>query len=178
MIDSLLSYIKKDVAPRYHRIIFTTHPWLSALVGVSIAAGCIEVADNLKFFDVAGPLLTYNTVVIGFCVSAMAICFTFSKRFSAILCRRKDPNSGISAYRDLIFVFSWTALTHLLSSVVLLFSYFIFGNFILHIENGFSYRIFLIITVQLYCILQFVVTVITVHQVANIYALINEVDSQ
>lgn len=174
----MLSYVKNDVGPRYHRIVFTTHPWLAAVVGGAVAAGYIKVASDLKFFDVAGSLLTYNTVVIGFCVSAMAICFTFSKRFSAILCKRKDPNSGLSAYKDLIFVFSWTSLIHLFSSIILLCYYFIFGNFLMGGNEYFSFRLFFLVLPQLYCILQFVVTIITVHQVANIYALVTEFDSQ
>lgn len=172
MIDSLTSYVRKDVFPRYHRIIFTAHPWISAVISLLVTAEYVPIAKSLKFFDVSSALLTYNTVVIGFCVSAMAICFTFSKRFSAILCKMKDEQSGFSSYQDLIFVFSWTALSHMAASFLIVIYYFVFSNFEFRdlIQKGFSFYIFSLLTIQIYCFLQFFVTVITVHQVANVYA--------
>ncbi len=174
-----MSYVWKDVRPRIHRIFFTAHPWLSAVLSLSAARGYFPFAADVKFFDVAGALLTYNTVVIGFCVSAMAICFTFSKRFSKLLCMVKDESTGFSSYRDLVFVFSWTSLAHTIASIVVLFLYFFVGNFVFEemVRNGFSWVVFVFLSVELYCIFQFLVTVITVHQAANIYAMASEKDS-
>lgn len=173
-----MSYVRRDVFPRYHRILFTAHPWLSAVASLFATSGSVNIAKDLKFFDVAGALLTYNTVVIGFCVSAMAICFTFSKRFSSILCKKKDEESGFSAYQDLIFVFSWTAMVHMIASSIIIYYYFAFGNFLFSeiIEDGFNLYIFFILFFQIYCFFQFFVTIITVHQAANVYAMLSSLD--
>ncbi|MBB3648847.1 hypothetical protein FHX14_005076 [Rhizobium sp. BK619] len=160
------------MAPRYHRILFTSHPWIAGVVSLAIADGYVPVSVDLKYFDIGGPLLTYDTVVIGFCVTAMAICFSFSKRFSSILCKVRDGDSGYSAYEDLIFVFSWTSFIHMVSSFIMVSYYFLYGNFVLSqvIAAGFSLAIFVILFFQLYSALQFFVTIVTVHQVARLYA--------
>lgn len=176
MIDSLISYIRKDVFPRYHRILFTSHPWLAASVALGAAKGYFPISEDLKYFAISSSLLTYNTVVIGFCVSAVAICFTFSKRFSSILCKIKDHDSGFSSYQDLVFVFSWTAMVHMCASVVIIYLYFSHGDFSLsaEVDGGFSFVVLILLMVEIYCFLQFFVTIITVHQVANVYAKMSE----
>lgn len=170
MIDSLWSYVSVEVAPRFHRILFTSHPWIAAIGAMGICAGYLPVAADTKFYDISGLFLTYDTVVIGFCVTAMAICFSFSKRFSAILC--KAMIAGFSAYEDLIFVFSWTSFIHMISSVLIIFTYFSLGNFSFFdlINKGFDLFLFFILFFQFYSILQFFVTIVTVHQVAKLYA--------
>lgn len=178
MIDSLITYVRQEVFPRYHRILFTTHPWLGAVGAIAFADGYIPVADDVQYFDIASPLLTYNTVVIGFCVTSIAICFTFSKRFSSVLCRQKDSESGISAYEDLVFVFSWTSLVHMVSLLYILVCYVVYGNFKLEevISRGFNFSAFIFIFMQFYSLMQFFVSIITVHQVAKLYSKLSAIE--
>lgn len=170
MIDSLWTYFSEEVVPRYSRIFFTSHPWVSATVSLSVTAGLAPIAEKTKFFEIASPLLTYDTVVIGFCVTAMAICFSFSKRFSSVLCKIKIGK--FSAYEDLIFVFSWTSMIHMFSSLIIIVMYAMTGDFNIYdvVQGGFSFQVFIFVFVQLYSILQFFVTIVTVHQVAKLYA--------
>lgn len=80
--------------------------------------------------------------------------------------------AGFSAYEDLIFVFSWTSFIHMVSSVLIIFTYFSLGNFSFFdlINEGFDLFLFFILFFQFYSILQFFVTIVTVHQVAKLYA--------
>lgn len=170
MIDSLWTYFAEEVVPRYPRILFTSHPWVAATVALAVAADIAPVAEKTNFFEIASPLLTYDTVVIGFCVTAMAICFSFSKRFSSVLCKIKIGK--FSAYEDLIFVFSWTSFIHMFASLIIIVIYAAIGDFNIYnvVKNGFSFQVFLFFFVQIYSILQFFITIVTVHQVAKLYA--------
>lgn len=174
MIDSFLSYTRKDIFPRYQRVIFTSHPWIAAVASLLFASGYVKTSSGLKYYDVINLLVTYDTVVMGFCVTAITICFTFSKRFSSVLCKSRDSGSGFSAFEDLIFVFSWTAIIHLFSIVISFFAIIFYGNFPMNFPAGvlFELKVFIFSFFHIYSFLQFFVAVITVHQVAMIYAMV------
>lgn len=82
---------------------------------------------------------------------------------------RKLANSAFSAYHDLLFVFSWTAITHFLASALTFVGIMVYGDlkWATIIASHFSYVVFSVTFMQTYAFCQFLVMIITVHQAAE-----------
>ena len=178
MFDSIWFFARRQLAPRWKRVLGTSHPFAALILGLGGANFPAFQENSARVSEFAGALLTYNTVVIGFCVTAMAICFTFSKRFSTILSKISDNDTGFSAFEDLIFVFSWTSIVHI-SSLVLILSIYLSGGSVeikYYFNGNFTWLKFIGISVQSYAIAQFLVTAIVVHQAAILHSKVSSQD--
>ena len=174
MLDSALSYVSKQAAKQYGRVLFTTHPYLSGVIAISYYFYREDLRRaELSLSSLFAVFLTYNTVVFGFCIAALALAIAIpNEQFLKFISERDEKNR--TPYRDLIFVFSWTAVVHWIS-FVFLFSITIFEgvNYIIPPDNFSILPVFifyLFAWVQLYALFQFLVNIFTVFEVADLYS--------
>lgn len=170
MIDSAYSYIRDEIAPRYHRVLFTTHPWLSAVISLTLTNGVPEFHKDVKLSALVFYISTYSSLAIGFCVTGMTVCFALSERYIKFLSKSKDI-TGKDALDDLIFVFSWTAIINVIEISYSIFLYMFVGDVTLKvwISQNFKISAFFLLFIVIYSFLQFFVAVITVSQSVLMY---------
>lgn len=176
MIKPLLSYAKTGLLPRLGRIIFQPQVLLSVAIGTSsFHWGPNLAAAQLKASDVGGMILTYAAIAFGFCITGMALVLTLpSDRFLKTLQKHQSDTKGQSSYLDLLFVFSWTAVCHWLLVVSAIAAILLRGAApaLLTTSDGFGWRAFLswFAGICAYSLIQFLMTVITLSQVGELYS--------
>lgn len=174
MLRALRQYVAEETAPRWKAIILS---W-ETLISVAVLVCFITYGDRLfrtypKISDVTTGLIAYASIALGFCVAGLTIALTLPEpRFTL---RLAAPTTGrrTSAYSDLLFVFSWTAITHWFA-VLMLFGVVLFsdGGAVL-LPAGHStarkWIVALMAFLCIYCLCQFLITLITLSQVGNLY---------
>jgi hypothetical protein len=176
MIRPLRSYASKEVKPRLRRIVLQPQVALA----VAIGAACIFFGDQfpayqLKSSDVVSMVLTYAAIAFGFCITGMVLVLTLpSERFLKALQQHKLDSNGQNSYLDLLFVFSWTAVCHWLLVVSGIAAILIRGTepSLLNKWDGYGWRCFVSLFFALcaYSLIQFLLTVITLSQVGQLYS--------
>jgi hypothetical protein len=176
MIKPLLSYGSKEVKPRLRRIVFQPQVALAAaLGGACFFLGSQIPTAQLKLSDTVSMILAYAAIAFGFCITGMALVLTLpSDRFLNALQGHKLDRDGASSYLDLLFVFSWTAVCHWLLVVVGIVAILVRGTVpvLLIKSDGYGWR-FLIswfFSLFAYSLIQFLLTVITLSQVGQLYS--------
>jgi hypothetical protein len=124
--------------------------------------------------DLASSSLAYAAIVFAFSTGGMALVLTFPNQdFISILMRSKLGRREESAYADLLFVFSWTAIVHWSLLIVAVTTLLIRGpdSTILNIWDGAGYRalVGLLFALSFYSVAQFLLTMITLTQVGRVY---------
>ena len=176
MINPLLSYVKTGLLPRLRRILFQPQVLLSIAIGASCFHwGPSLAAAQLKASDVGGMILTYAAIAFGFCITGMALVLTLpSDRFLKTLQNHKSDTKGQSSYLDLLFVFSWTAVCHWLLVVSAIAAILLRGTApaLLTASDGCGWRVFVswFSAICAYSLIQFLMTVITLSQVGELYS--------
>lgn len=176
MIKPIVLYGIEQVRPRWRRIVL--QPQILLVGGIGIASfiyGTRWPAANLKSIDIGTMILTYAAIAFGFCITGMVLVLTLpSDKFLKVLQGHKlDPKSQ-SSYLDLLFVFSWTAVCHWLLVVTGLFLLLAHGadRNLLTVSDGRAWRIFIswLFGMCSYSLIQFLLTVITLAQVGQLYS--------
>lgn len=184
MLRAALDYIRTEAWPRRRRILWSSECFIAVLV--SVAFGLF--GDDLAIGDattgnVMVVILAYAAIAFGFCLAGLTVALTLPDRQFALELV-KDPNNAEgrsdasnsvtgTAYSNLIFVFSWTAVAHWLTIV---------GAFVLLVaagpdahlvgqsaSAGHEAVIAALFGVCTYAVLQFLTTVITLSQVGAAY---------
>lgn len=176
MIKPLRSYGNEEVRPRLGRIML--QPEVALALAISAACfffGVKSPAAELKLSDVVGMVLTYAAIAFGFCITGMALVLTLpSDRFLAALQEHKLNSKGRSSYLDLLFVFSWTAVCHWVLVVVGISAILIRGMMpvLLNKWDGWGWRLLIswFFGLGAYSLIQFLLTVITLSQVGQLYS--------
>jgi hypothetical protein len=177
MIKPLYQYVRDEGLPRWRGIIVSPETGFSVLVCVLFFRwGWQWFASSPKVGDVTTGLIAYAAIALGFCVAGLTISLTLPDRdFASQLAFCKKEGEPTNAYSDLLFVFSWTAIVHWFA-LVSLFCILLFiesssplippGSAIPRIA-----AISLVSGICVYCLCQFLITLITLSQVGRTYIL-------
>jgi hypothetical protein len=176
MIKPLRAYGEQEVKPRLRRILIQPQVVLAiAIFGACFLFGSRLSAAELKLGDIVGMILTYAAIAFGFCITGMALVLTLpSDRFLSALQAHKLNGGGQSSYLDLLFVFSWTAVCHWLLVVVAIIAMLVRGTVpvLLNEWDGWGWRVLIswFFGLCAYSLIQFLLTVITLSQVGQLYS--------
>lgn len=175
ILSVLYHFYRKGICGRWKDIIFTQEISISILVGIFIATyGHRFFPTSAKILDIAIGFLGYAAIALGFCVGGMTIALTFPDReFMTKLATFKLPRKEGDALSGLLFVFSWTAVVHWCSLVVILAVVLLKGHQDQDLLSAISVysRILIgsIVAICSYALMQFVITVLTLWQVGYVY---------
>lgn len=174
MFKPLSLYLKDEASPRWRKIVFSPETYVvSAVIACLAAFGGRLFADFPKLSDITTGLIAYASIALGFCVAGLTISLTLPEpRFTLDLAVRKD-GEPTSAYSDLLFVFSWTAIAHWFA-VIILFAVVLFadGSKTLLPADHSTLRTTVVAVIGglcVYCFCYFLITLITLSQVGNVY---------
>jgi hypothetical protein len=174
MIAALAQYTREEVLVRTRAIVFGTE----ALISVAVAIATALYGPSWRFAHVRPAelslaMLTYAAIAFGFCISGMALALTFPNQTFVTWLVEGYPGKKGNVYLDLLFVFSWTAVSHW-TLVLLAFFLLALGperQFLLASSDGWSWRVFVgaLCGAASYSFIQFLLTVITLSQVGRLY---------
>ncbi|QHN03079.1 hypothetical protein FTO74_06620 [Granulicella sp. WH15] len=171
----LWSFYKNAVESRLKEIVLSQEILLAVVIGgVFSFAGSSYFPESAKIVDVSLGYLAYAAIALGFCVGGVTIALTLPDRdFVVMLATLTIPNKKGDALSGLFFVFCWTAIVHWLSVILILAVLVTSGHadgnlFATRTLHG---RIILgtCITLCLYALMQFLITVLTLWQVGSVY---------
>lgn len=175
MFSAIRQYAFQEVLPRIGRIVFTTHWVGSAVLGYATLRHAHQwTIATSRVMDLETLILAYAAIVFGASAAGMALVLTFpNDDFVQILMREKLPGQTDSAYSDLLFVFSWTAIMHWVLMVLGVGLILVRGSErqLLNEWDGTGYRLLVaaLFSVTTYAVCQFLLTVITLAQVGRVY---------
>lgn len=124
--------------------------------------------DPAKVDSIAAALLTYATISFGFCVAAISIIINipqirFARKLALTHKKSKDGKTGLDAYSNLLFIFSWTAMWHWFMITVTL----VFQIFKPHVFHG--WQLLLLGGISCYALCLFLITLIAINQFGDAY---------
>ncbi|HVW55564.1 MAG TPA: hypothetical protein VHC00_07780 [Rhizobiaceae bacterium] len=148
----------------------TTHPYLSVCLALALVTDHLPFASALNFENISTAFVTYNTVVFGFTATAIALAIAIpNSTFIKFLSARKEIKTP---YEDFLFILAWNGFVHFVSFFVLMPILF-FGKEWWHNEVGnYGVKVYLFVffSIQLYCCFQFLVTTLSIFELADLYA--------
>jgi hypothetical protein len=177
MIRPTIRYLRRQTCPRCWRLIFSFETL--ALVAAAVAMwfwGHLLPLDKIKIAGVTGAILSYASIAFGFCLTGMALSLTIPDRAFAIKMATTyvgDEKKGLSTYSDLIFIFSWAALAHLVAIALSLIPLFVVSTdasfqdlFASPASKG---ALCFYVGWLAYCVCRFAITILTLSQVGSVY---------
>jgi hypothetical protein len=175
MIETLLSYLKREVLPRWKTIIFTSEFALSLLVACLVGwlgPGSFHSKPLMNEFVAA--VAAYAAIAMGFCVAGMTIALTLpSKELMERLATKTIPGVHGNSLSGLLFVFSWTAFVHWFAVLLMFTALLVYGSDqpLLGPDASAAWRVGASITCAFvfYCLCQFAITIITISQAGEVY---------
>lgn len=173
MIETIFRYIQKYVSPRNRRIFGNWQPWLCALAGFDLAISP-SFAHNVIRFELVNQLVVYDFTSFGFTIAAMTIVFAVPNRdFMEFMFEvgEKKPEYGEGPWEDALFIMSWNGFVHFLALVwSFLLLMFAFDYKSDHDPAALNFNhpaiiamVFLFATIQIYAIVQFIVTMLSIY---------------
>jgi hypothetical protein len=175
MVKPIFQYLRDEGVPRLGKIVVSPE----SLIAVLVACAFLRWGDQCfsqspKIGDLTTGLIAYASIALGFCVAGLTISLTLPDQdFATKLACLKKEDEPTNAYSDLLFVFSWTAIAHWCALIVL-FALTLFGESTSSLLPAGHSRfrgwiVSLIAGICAYCLCQFLITLITLSQVGNIY---------
>jgi hypothetical protein len=175
MIKSILHYIKNETHPRICCIILGSEFLISALLCLLMGYFGPKLGlDKVKISSLSGAFLNYSAIAFGFAVTGMTLAISIpSKELAVKMAKTKVSKNHHSTYSDLIFVFSWTAVVHLISILACL-SFIMLTTDTQMILSSPPQRIERALLaassfLMLYGLANFLITIITISQVGAVY---------
>jgi len=175
MLKAVRQYLLQEARPRIREIVFGHEFVISLLLaGASGAYGDRVFHERPQVFEATALLVSYAAIALGFCIAALTVVFTLpDPKFAARLAGIKLPQRTVDAYSDLLFVFSWTAISHwaLIVSLVLFTLFCGSSTALLPYGSALGRRFVLGLMTFLttYCLAQFLIVLITISQVGRLY---------
>src|ERR1700677_2670567 len=175
MVKPLFQYFRDDGLPRLRQIVVSPESLIAVLVaGAFLRWGDKFFSHQPKIGDLTTGLIAYASIALGFCVAGLTISLTLPDRdFATKLACLKEKDEPTNAYSDLLFVFSWTAMAHWCALIVLFALTLCAESTSSLLPAGQSHLrgwiVSLIACICAYCLCQFLITLITLSQVGNIY---------
>jgi len=185
MIKETNDYVRNETLPRFREIIFGSELWVAIAIAVAIAywGGDLNLS-RIKVSSVTGAVLNYSAIAFGFAVTGMTLAISIPDRKLAVkMAKTHAGKAKKCAYSSLIFVFSWTALSHLLLILfcIVLLAGIPDDRLIINLNDRThelceKIVIGLMSFLTIYGFLQFFITIITISQVGDVY--INELQKE
>jgi hypothetical protein len=175
MIKPVYQYIRDEGLPRGWKILISPETCIAlAVVMACLRWGGEWFSKSPKVGDLATGLIAYAAIALGFCVAGLTISLTLPDRdFASQLALLQDDGESTNAYSDLLFVFSWTAISHWVALVVLfVVILFVESGSPLFPQDGSMVRRYVVSIaagICAYCLCQFLITLITLSQVGRVY---------
>lgn len=173
---ALRRYVRLQVWPRRWRILGQPQSILAVLVAAAIALFGHRLAfHHLATDDLITAVFAYAALALGACLTGLTVALTLPDRSFAIFlaAAERDDKPSITAYGDLIFVFSWTAIAHWLVIVLALVMLATVGGHDVPTFAGTwsasAALAVVMIGALVYAMAQFLVTIITLSEVAGVY---------
>lgn len=170
MLDSVFIFVQRNAARQWQRILFTTHPYLSGIISMIIAFDMMNLSMTIKLSTLANAFVTYNTVVFGFTATAVALAIAIpNERFVRFL---SNGSSKSTAFRDFLFVLSWNGAVHFLAFFGIIPVIASGDGWILDSTSNIGMRLYFFFAswIQIYACFQFLVTTLSVYELADLYA--------
>lgn len=159
---------------RTREVLTAPHPTLAIWATVVLlSAGTLPSLQKVTPQDVVSNLITYDALVLSFCVAAVALVIALpNERFARFLASSAEDKST-SPYQDLVFVFAWTAAVHW-GALLFLLVIQLFGlkRQMFPLPTDWDLWSCLLIGfyfLQIYALMQFFATIRTVWQVGDLY---------
>lgn len=175
MLKPLFQYLRDDGVPRLRQIVISPE----SLIAVLVVFAFLKWGDHFfsqfpKIGDLTTGLIAYASIALGFCVAGLTISLTLPDQdFATKLACLKENNEPTNAYSDLLFVFSWTAIAHWFALIVLFTLTLFTESTSSLLPSGHSclrgWIVSLVGGICVYCLCQFLITLITLSQVGNTY---------
>ncbi len=189
MFKAAGQYCRDEVAPRWTVIATGIHIWVALLIGAVVGwKGEAVFGSGSTMVEAVTIALTYAAIAFGFCIAGLTMALTLDRDFALDIAKLDEkrkaegklPEGSKGAYSDLIFVFSWTAVVHWMTIVASVLGLILSGgeHQILSFGSPAPRRLLVGATAFLcaYGLFQFLITLITLSQVADVY--IDRVRSQ
>jgi hypothetical protein len=174
-VKPLYQYFKDEGRPRLRQILVSPESLIALLVGGAFLGwGGQFFSQYPKIGDLTTGLIAYASIALGFCVAGLTISLTLPDQdFATKLACLQEEGETTNAYSDLLFVFSWTAIAHWFALIVLLVFALFAESASPLLPVGHSHLrgwiVSLIACICAYCLCQFLITLITLSQVGNVY---------
>lgn len=172
-MKALWSFIRSDVWPRRREILLN-----GQVVVVVIVLGLVAILScgrEIRIDILPEIGIGYAAIALGFTLSGALAALTLpDQAFVDALVKRTLPGRFGNAYQSLVFVFTWTAFVHWLLLLELIGLWAIFGDksIVIAAERSCmeTFVWLAALFVPSYAVLQFMVAILTVGQVAGVYA--------
>jgi hypothetical protein len=175
MIQAIWDYFRKEVGPRWRQLLLTSEALIAIVAGWLFSwLGPSSLGSKPLLNEFVTATAAYDAIALGFCVAGMTIALTLpNPELMRRMAKKEIKGLHGNALSGLLFVFSWTAFMHWIAIVLLLVA-LVFGGSDkgLLAADASALRRWLIgglISFNLYCLLQFLITVVTLSQVGNVY---------
>lgn len=178
MREAVQDFWKNEFWPRKRRIFISAHSGIALAFGVGVAVwGHRFSAKEITTTDLSLALITYAAIALGFSLSGLTLALTLpNQKFARRLVESRVDSGSLNSYSTLIFVFAWTAIVHWLLVVASMCTLILDGGRkpILDLTtNGWKCSAFgLVAALCTYCLLQFLITLITLTQIGRAYLVI------
>lgn len=175
MLKPIAQYVKAEALPRWKAIFLSWEALISVAIVIFFGRfGSRFFSEYPKISDVTAGLIAYLSIALGFCVAGLTISLTFPQpEFTSHLAAPLHHGEGKNHYSDLIFVFSWTAIAHWFA-LLGLFGVVLFADgstplFPSAVSPSRTWGLALLAGLCAYCLCQFLIVLITLSQVGNLY---------
>lgn len=121
MLRELHDYWVDEVQPRHSSILREVALWSSLATGlVAAVAFSFLVVVEERVIQLTLGLLAYKAIVIGFSMTAATFAVSMGDPGLKKELATTETEGGRSAYSDLVFPFTWTALLHTAGALYIL----------------------------------------------------------
>jgi hypothetical protein len=172
VIKALVWYGWREMVPRLGSIIFSGGMFISVAVGLLAGVwGTQAIPATTTVGALSIAFLTYAAIALGFSLAGLTLALTLPNNdFVRLLCSKRAPKKEHDSYSDLLFVFSWTAIVHWLLVVVSVMLVLLVNPAqpAFQVEHH-RLKAGLVSGLSVYCLLQFLITLITLSQVGTVY---------
>jgi hypothetical protein len=175
-MHDLWRYLRTQAWPRRRDILRQGQVAAAVVAGIIVAI----VGDRLGLDDVKVDVLVtavfaYAALALGACLTGLTVALTLPDRSFALYlaAAKREDKPEANAYHDLVFVFSWTALAHWAVISLALVTFVGLGDqdvptFAGDCSVG-GALVVVLIAALVYAMAQFMVTIITLAEVAEVY---------
>lgn len=175
MVKTIIQYLRDEVCLRLRTIVLDSSGWIAVTFSTLIIYyGGERLFTENVILNMANYLLTYASIALGFSLTGLTLVIALpDKMFARTLALKAIKGRPGNAYTNLLFVFSWTACCHwLLIVTTILMLIFSFCSSQLHEGASIisAVMIWVVLANTVYCVEQFLITIITLSQVGNLYA--------
>lgn len=111
MIRAAVNYVRSECLPHWRILVFDSQILLSAAAVVA-AVYCPGVPIGFTINELTQAALAYGSISFGFAITIYTLALTLPQPETVrLLSAHREEGEPTDAYRKLLFVFSWTAIS-------------------------------------------------------------------